>query len=258
MTADINKLTKTLGFEDLLKAPTYVINLKRCEDRLSTVLPRIAAAGFTNVQVWPAVDAKDPEALMKGWALHGSPPLDTTDEEFCVSYKGKQGCFLSWVSLLKHIIDNNTPLFVGFEDDVVFHSSWKELAPVYVASTPDPFDIVYLGGQIECSPELMKIHHIGQFPTFCTNALVISLVGAKKLYDLLVKCPKGCRTIDCMLIDAQKQMIMKQSSNMFIWYSWNASMFPDPKGVSMNPGWAKRNNGLVFQDDAFVSEVRVW
>ena len=238
--------------------PTFVINLERCKDRLEVVLPRIAAAGFKNVSVWKGVDAKEPVALDKAWAAHGSPRMDATDEEFSVSYKGKQGCFLSWVGLLKHVIDNQIPVFIGLEDDVMFHSQWADLVPAYYEATPKPTDIVYLGGQIETSPENMKSHQIGPFPVFCTNALMITLEGAKKLYELLVRCPVGVRTIDCMLIDAQKYMLAKKNTHIFTWYVWNASMFPDAKGVNMNPGWAKRNNGLVFQDESFESEVRIW
>jgi GR25 family glycosyltransferase involved in LPS biosynthesis len=262
--------------QQFLETPVLVINLERCKDRLDTVLPRISDAGFKNVSVFRGVDAKsdDPKILEVAWAAHGSPKLDTADEEFCVSYKGKQGCMLSWLNLLKYAIDNELPQFIGFEDDVMFHPRWAELAPEYVKHTPIDFDFVYLGAQIDTHPRMLQAQ-IAPLPVFCTHAMLFTLAGARKIYDFLLdggSFPiksryvnlRGVRTIDCMLIDMQKLIISdvtgytRLNPPPFRWYVWNATMYPSKEGRSMDPGWAKRNNGLVFQDDAFESEVRLW
>ena len=150
------------------------------------------------------------------------------------------------------MIDNNIQIATVFEDDVRFHKDWNKLAPAYLNGTPDNFDLLYMGGQID----YMMDGHIIMSPTFCTHSYVITLDGAKKLYKLLTECQSGVRTIDCMLLDVMKDVLMNKLSG-FIWYTWNGTHFPDPF-ASADPDWAKRNTGLVFQDPKFESDVRIW
>jgi hypothetical protein len=46
-----------------------------------------------------------------------------------------------------------------------------------------------------------------------------------------------------------------QSYNPYIWYAWNGTILPTDAGKQDKPSRAKRNNGLVFQDDLFESQV---
>ena len=247
-----------MNLSEFFACPTYVLNMARSTDRLPICMNRIKEAGFTNVTRFAdTVDAKNLEDLNNGWIKHGSPKFDKSDEEFCVSYKGKQGCMLSWLNLLKFAIDKELPYFIGFEDDVMFHPGWNNLVEPYLLNTPNDFDVLYLGGQIEAPIQYMA-NQIAPLPVFCTQALLFSLNGAKRIYDLLLQNPNGVRTIDCMLIDMQKEVFYRRKNMYFKWYVWNATMYPVDINKKMDPGWAKRNNGLVFQDDAFESEVRIW
>lgn len=239
------------SWHHVLDGACYVINMDRCEQRWDLAQERIRNAGFTNFQRFKAVDAKN-DSLTDAWKVHGSPKFDSKDEEF-VTYPGKQGCMLSHLHLLKRMIEEKTPFATVFEDDVCFHARWHELAPRYFDSTPKDFDILYMGSQMDHWID----GHIIQTPVFCTHAFIITLNGAKKIYDLLLKDPSGVRTIDCMLIDHMKATVFRNIPCPFEWYVWNGLKFPDQQAMN-DPHWAKRNTGLVFQDVYLGTDVRPW
>ena len=239
-------------WQDVINGPAFIINMSECKDRLSISKKRIHDAGFAFVTRWNAVDARDANALAAGWARHGTPKFDPTDEEF-VSYKGKQGCFLSHVDLWKYIIDNNIDSAMIFEDDVSFHYMWEQLAAKYYEATPKDYDLLYMGSQID----MMVKSHILRTPVFCTHAYLITKDGARACMDALFGAAAGVRTIDCMLIDMMKGAVLRQETCPFKWYVWNGTLFPDP-AANEDPGWATRNSGLVFQDVKFGSFVRQW
>jgi GR25 family glycosyltransferase involved in LPS biosynthesis len=243
-----------MKIQDLYDSNCFIINLDRCPERYKFAKENIAAAGFNpdKTHRFNAIDAKKDD-LKAAWAKHGSPAFDKGDTEFTV-YTGKQGCMLSHLDLWKFMINNNIKVATVFEDDVCFHKDWKTLAPAYLDITPGNFELLYLGGQID----YMMDGNVIMTPTFCTHAYVITLEGAKKLYKLLTECPRGVATIDCMLLELMKQVVFGGvEPPHFIWYTWNAIMFPDPFALA-DPDWAKRNTGLVFQDPKFVSDVRIW
>jgi GR25 family glycosyltransferase involved in LPS biosynthesis len=242
--------TMSMTYEQMLQLPIFLVNMDKCTDRLEISQKRIAEAGFTTVHRWKAVDARE-DNLAEAWARHGSPKFNPTDTEF-VTYPGKQGCMLSHLNIWKHIIDQEIPMAIVFEDDVEFHQGWSSLAPAYWAATPKNFDILYIGSQME----MYTNANIARVSVFCTHAYIITLEGARKLYSLLLHDPRGVSTIDCMLIDHMNRAMMGNPTP-FEWYVWNARMFADPR-ASLSKDWAKRNHGLVFQDVELGTFVRPW
>jgi GR25 family glycosyltransferase involved in LPS biosynthesis len=238
---------------ELWDLPCKVINLDRNPERWSTCQARLKEAGFSNFERVSAVDALDKDALAAAWNELGNPLFASWDTEF-VSYPGKQGCFLSHVRLWKEMVDKGIEQMVVFEDDVLFHKDWLQLAPQYCKSTPKDFEVLYLGAQFEFT----STHHIDRGPVFCTHAMVLTLGGVKKLLKLILEKPGGVYTIDCMLIDYMKDYCRRYRFNRntdlpFVWYVWNGFA-----RIEMPNGWTKRNCGLVYQDEAFGSEVRPW
>jgi GR25 family glycosyltransferase involved in LPS biosynthesis len=223
-----------------------------CTDRLQVSTDRIKAAGYTNIVRIRGIDART-EDLCESWKVHGSPMFDPADKEF-VEYSGKQACALGHYNMWKKMMDENIPYATVFEDDVEFHYMWNTLASAYYECTPKDFDILYLGSQLDADVP----GHVSVAPVFCTHAYIITLQGAKKLYDLCLRNKKGTSTIDCMLIDHMKQTFISQGKHHpFVWYVWNGTSFYDPRATK-SKDWAKRNTGLVFQDVDFGTFVRPW
>lgn len=240
-----------LTFEEFLQLPCYVINLDRNPERWEICEKRIQEAGFTNYKRISGVDGKNSELLKKEWELLNNPKFAKWDTEF-VTYPGKQGCFLSHFKIWKDILDKKIPYAIVFEDDVLFHPQWKELAKNYFDNTPKEFDIVYLGAQFEFHSQ----YHIDKGPVFCTHAMLVSYSGIQKLYSYLLDAPGGVYTIDCMIIDLMKSHY--SNPRILNWYVWNARSFYPSEMQNMPKGWTKRNCGLIFQDEHFGSEVRIW
>lgn len=234
----------------IFNAPCFVINMDRCHGRYEFASQNAKKAGWVDIRRFRGVDAKS-DNLEVAWRMHGSPKFNPSDTEF-VTYPGKQGCMLAHLNLWKHIIDNNIELATILEDDVCFHYDWHTLAPQYYSITPN-YDILYLGSQLDylIQGEVVRV------PVFCTHAYVITLKGAKILYDLLLNDANGVSTIDCMLIDYMKKAVFQGAGAPFEWFAWSGLRFPDPT-IQGHKEWAKRNTGLVFQDPAFGTDVRPW
>jgi len=246
------------SFEEFLNLPCRIINLERNPERWKICEERVKEAGFTNYQRVIGVDGKDSDTLQKEWEKLNNPKFADWDTEF-VTYPGKQGCFLSHFKIWKEIIENKIPYTLIFEDDVLFHPKWKEIAPAYLNATPKNFDVVYLGSQIE----FFSQYHVDRGPVFCTHAMLLSYDGVVKLYNMLLKNSVGVYTIDCMLIDLMKDYYRKLRTNReakipFSWYVWNGQQFYPTDLRNMPKGWTKRNGGIIFQDESFGSEVRIW
>ena len=251
---------------DLYELPVFVINMDRCPERLSTTTHNIRTAGFNinNIQRFRAVDGSDENMLATNWAHHGNPPFDPSKPEFS-TYKGEQGCTLSHLNLWKHIITEQIPMAVVFEDDVFFHKDWATLSKQFMDMTPpsSDWDILFIGNQIEheMAGDIIRV------PVYCTHAYVITLDGAQRLYKHLLDrgaFPSGIYIIDCMLINSMWKMYKNKigactagaGTAPFNWLVWNGLNYPDSRALECDPKWAIRNTGLVFQDPVFGTDIR--
>jgi GR25 family glycosyltransferase involved in LPS biosynthesis len=243
----------------LLDYPTFLINLDRCPERLQSATSALTDAGFTQINRCRAVDAFNDD-LNQAWAVHGSPRKDPSDPEFSI-YLGRQGCALSHFKIWKHIIDNNIPVANVFEDDIMFHPEWATLHPIFFEETPKDFDIIYMGSKHETYDEPgTRPKHIQTSPVYCTHAYTITLAGATKLYNLLIKDPRGVSTIDNHIRRYMVYFNSFRSSNPNIklhvtWYAWNATTYPCTQ-ADMEGDFKWRNMGLVFQDVSFPSVIQ--
>lgn len=234
-------------WQNVLAAPAFIINMDDCPDRMTLTETRVRAAGYTDVRRHGAVDART-DNLSAEWAKYGSPAFDPHDREF-VQWPGKQACELSWLAVLRRIQDEQIPFATVFEDDVLFHKDFATLAPAFWERTPKDLDLCYLGCQLDAPSRLSCIDRA---PAFCTHAIMLTLAGAKRVYDFILGQPSGVYTIDCMLKNAEASRACP-----FVYYVWNATSLPDPAAV-MPKDWTKRNHGLVFQDYWLGTFVREW
>lgn len=236
-------------YQDLLDAPCYIINLDRNSDRLKTSSERITAAGFTNVKRFTAVNAKDGHALFKGWEMLQFPKLAYKYDMSIITEIGVQGCLLSHFAIWKEMIDNKIPYMIVFEDDIIFHPEWNILAPQYFEKTPKDYDMLYIGNR---NDNLKHCCIQKNVPAYCTHALLMTYNGVKKLWDILLNLSIGMYPIDDMI---RGIMIRQHPEYPLVNYVWNAADFFPCDLRKMKNDFTKRNNGLVFQDEVFGSEV---
>jgi len=246
----IYSMTSNKAIESLYEDPCFIVSIDRCIERYEFAYENVSKAGFKNITRFVGVDAVV-DNLDKAWAVHGSPKFNEKDPEF-IQWKGKQGCMLSHLNLWKKIIEEKIPRVCVFEDDVRFHSEWNEYAPQYMHHTPSDFHILYLGSQIEIQTK----QPIAIVPVYCTHAYVITYEGAKHLYNLIMTQEKGVYTIDIIFYDLMWKAMYDRTYTPFVWYVWNGNIIPDKKYKTRDPSKQKRNQGLVFQDDIFESEVK--
>lgn len=246
------------SFQELqARCPAYVINLDRSQDRWAKAQQRVRDAGFRNVIRHSGVDALKPGALEEGWKRHGSPAKWQDDFNFVTLNPGKQGCFLSHVDVLRRIIDDQTPLAVVFEDDIAFHPDFATLAPQYYdVLTPKDFDLLFLGAQLLDEYPVPKDVLVARgVPVQCTHAYVVTLEGAKKLYDSLVG--PGPRATGVYTIDLMMRDTMGSGRAPYVWYVWHGRKFPVRRPDGIVASDSHKNAGLVFQDDDFLSLIEI-
>jgi len=263
-----------------LDHPAFLINLKSRPERLRSALAQLKQAGFTHIEPQEAVDAQS-APMAKMFEQHGIHAFDESNQSytFLRKHPGQQGCMLSHLAILKQIIERNISISHVFEDDIIFHSRWEELAPKFLAKTPNHCDIMYLGSQIEFRmmeqwpPRIQRrlsrlglpntlppwpsrsLGDILSPPLYCTHAFTIELEAAKSLYQWMTTQVNGVYAIDCMFIDGMlgKPHLSRYPLN---WFAWNATRFPPCKDqISSSAAFRDRNCGLVFQCEDFGSDI---
>ena len=196
-----------------------------------------------------AIDAQDTLALERAWAQYGTPRFAEWDGAIAHVH-GKQGCFLSHLGVWQEIIDRNLSHACIFEDDVIFHPHWAQLAPTAFAFTPRDYDLLYMGSL--CLE--MGIGLVRQLPVFGLHAYVITREGARKLRAQLLADPEGIGSIDLMVCRLQEQALDGSASPSVSWYVWDGSMFPGHLD-DFSPERQKGDMGLVFQNSLLGSDI---
>jgi GR25 family glycosyltransferase involved in LPS biosynthesis len=230
--------------EELLALPAFVINLDRQPERWEKTRERLENAGFRDVRRVSAVDGKE-ASLPQQWDRHRPLRFDPTK-----LIPHAAGCMVSHLNVWKYMIDHNIPRACIFEDDVLVHARWGELAPAYWAKTPTDADMVFMG------------HHCGNYhephnpvytcPVYCLNAYVLTLQGAVKLYHMITQYPfPETHAIDMMMVTLMCMLLRKSLILPFTfqWYVWNTQMHPDETAMSkIHPHLVEKDKGLIFQE----------
>ena len=254
--------------DEVLVAPAFVIHLvEKTPERRPFFEHNLAEAGFTDVRIFPAVNAYDDAALNAAMQECGNPKIHSTVN------RGGQGCLLSHLTLLMHICNHNIPRATIFEDDVLFHPQWNELAPQYYADTPQNYDVVFIGNQIdECLGDGILPDPINCCSNFCTHAYIVTHKGARKLIHLLLgwdwwsrhtahvlpTAPplRGLYYIDCMIKNIQTRINRgKLPAETLRWYCWCGMQHPCDHNRRPLCGDDTRNTGIVFQCEDFPTLV---
>lgn len=248
-----------MNFENLQKFPTFIINVPELSpERGEPAYQNVKNAGYKNIIMFKGVNGKNENEVKEALKLFNNPKFD-----FWCS-KGNIGCNLSMLKVFLNIVNNNIPYATIFEDDIIFHEDWDRLAKEFYKNTPNNFDIIYMGNQIdECRFE-NNIPRINRKPCFCMHAIIVSNKGAKKLLNLILKWDynsnyatdcmgrkaDGITNCDIILKNYQDRILKKEiHPNTLIWYCWNGTRNPcsyNKLPLISNRNW--RNTGMVFQN----------
>jgi glycosyl transferase family 25 len=253
-----------MNFNYILNQPAFVIHIEEYSpERTEFFKKNIKEAGYNNIQIFKGVKAKYNNELYDSMKEFGNIKLHKD-----LSY-GQIGCLFSHLKLYKHIIKNNISICTIFEDDVHFHPNWKVLSQNYYDNTPKNFDILFIGNQIDECKDNNNISKINISSNFCTHAYIITLVGAKKLLTYLINWDyyskytekfvgrklTGLFCIDIMIKNIQERMNKGKLKKNIIWYCWYGTYFQCEFNKLPLKGSHKRNTGLVFQSDDFITTI---
>lgn len=248
------------NFNDILNMPTFVIHLSnKSSERKDFFYNNLKNQKYTNIIIFEGIDVNNYTLFEEIITSFNNPKIDKS------LGKGQIGCLLSHMKLYKYIIDNNILISNIFEDDIYFHPEWEKIAPEYYSNTPKDYDILFIGNQIYN----YKSPKINKEPCFCTHAYILTLNGAKKIYEfilnfglhpelnisLLGEEHEGIFVIDFIFFLSQKMMIKNKSLNFFNWYCWNELHYQCYDNKLPLKGTKEKNCGLVFQCDNFTSTI---
>lgn len=233
-----------LASVNLLDLPCYIINLTRNTARWNSAYSRATAAGFKNIVRFPAIDGRTRYRLRLSLEWKKFPPkfLHNAPRYFKLG-RGMQGCYLSHMSVWRHISDQGIPAAIVFEDDIIFHENWQELWPQYWEQTPKNLDVLYMGSDIEFEPS----SKVERQAVWCNHAILFTCAGATKMYDYVKSQPPD--SIDFVTLRWQRELLKRGLHDVLNWYVWTARTSLPLVGVDK-----LRHVGLVFQDRSFPSE----
>lgn len=253
-----------MDFKYILNQPAFVIHIEELSpNRTNFFKKNIEEAGYTDMRIFEGVKAINSDELNSCINEFNNVKLHKD------LGAGQKGCLFSHLKLYKHIIKNNIPICTIFEDDVHFHPNWKNLSRNYYNNTPQNFDIIFIGNQLDECKNTNEVPIINTLSTFCTHAYIITIEGAKKWLTYLLNWDyytknsekyvghplTGLFCIDIMIKNIQDRMNTGTLKKYINWYCWNGTNYQCDFNKLPLKGTDVRNTGLVFQSDNFESIV---
>jgi glycosyl transferase family 25 len=237
----------------ILSSPCFVIHLPKNKERLS-VYHKLVNAGYQQIHLFEGVNGSQTSSVRLALARLRQPPIDPKIST------GALGCLLSHLTLLQKIVYEKISIATIFEDDILFHPQWKELSEYYLSITPEDYEVLFIGNQLDSCRMGISTPEITKEPLYCTHAYVVTLEGAHKLLDQLLhwnyqNTPyQGLTIVDLMI--KHIQMKEDQENPPFKWYAWNGTHYPCEHNKLPISLEQCRNTGLVFQDTRLPTTVQ--
>ncbi|MDP1608679.1 MAG: glycosyltransferase family 25 protein [Chlamydiales bacterium] len=231
-------ILQEIDYRTILDQPV-VINLNRHLSRFETTKCLMEQSGFTNIQRFEAIDGfYTTNDFFERLGIFGK-----------VAGVGQKGCAASHLLVWEDFLKNSEKefLFVA-EDDMLPHSDFLQLFPIYWNLTPPFFDILLVGNQMNMTP---SEPYLVPEPAFCLHAYIISKKGAQKLLGLYKQVPKddpGMCIIDIFMVKAMQQ-------KKIIFYCYNGTKFPDKINHEAGNISHDRDTGICFQNARLGSSI---
>jgi len=181
----------------------YLINLPFRKDRLATTVEKLNSYGYTNINIFPAVNGKllsDDEIKEFVHSRALEPIFQNRRTRHHQLSRGAVGCSLSHIRLWEKLRESNVQYFVIFEDDtnpIDTEHYWKEIQNV-IPKLPNDWDLFLLGG-IYNNPRKTDFSFCVKITSFyCTHAYIIRQSSLDKLLPRSIPIEKQ---IDSWLSD---------------------------------------------------------
>lgn len=177
----------------------FVINLARRPDRWRKWEKAALKAEVPPYQRWEAVDARKLAPSAEIFHLFRNNDFQNRS--------GVIACALSHFSVWQHIVKQQLPYGIIFEDDANFITVFRE--PVL----PQDWDLFYYGGFLTPSLQVpgipisqnIVIPNLPRGGGFCAYAYMLSLKGAEKLINR-VEQTGFYRAVDYFMVDAFNEL----------------------------------------------------
>lgn len=225
-----------MAYGEILDSPV-VISLGRKIERYEETFKLMEQAGFTNIQRFEAVDGQATgEDFFKKLNIIDHRP-------------GRRACAASHLTLWKKFLEESEREYLFIcEDDMLPHSEFSTLFPIYWKETPKDFDLVLVGNKFFKEMEGEEL--IVSVPAIALHAYIVSKRGAQILVDNYSKIPKGSTTSDYIIDNFVVRMM---SDNKIVYYCYNGKKYPDP--VTLPLIQKKYDTGICFQNNKFESNI---
>jgi hypothetical protein len=205
------------SWADVCSAKAVIMGLTRYAFRREYTAAKLAAVGFTNVEIVEAFDG-----------FHGDVDgaLDTLGVKFNPELRpGHKGCSYTMMREWKRFLDSGDDYRLFFEDDALPHLELgKGLGQKFWDATPKDFDILYMGNMMgNGHPDLQDPSKlVVQVPTYCLHAYILSKKGAQRMFDLASAYNKKGYALNMLDI----QLVQWQVAGELNWQCWNGTWTP--------------------------------
>ena len=176
--------------------PVFYINLDESKDRNDNLINTMDKLGFNNVKRISATNTRTLEKVNEYKSYIDPERYEILKEDINLKKRrfygaltlGSIGCFLSHMNIYKHIIDNNIPYAIIFEDDIKIdlnkNDFWNKIEKIDIPTDTDYYLLSATYYQwakaISTNSDTIKL---GRFTG--TYAYIITNKGAKILYEKL-------------------------------------------------------------------------
>jgi GR25 family glycosyltransferase involved in LPS biosynthesis len=202
-------------WSDVTEGKSVIMGLQRYTFRREYSAARLGAAGFTNIEQIDSFDGfeNDIDTALKELGIQFNPSLG----------KGHKGCCYTHMREIKRMIDEEVPFRVFFEDDALAHLDLPNgLGQKFWDATPKDFDILYLGNMMNVADPVLNSPDalVVQRPTYCMHAYMLTLNGAKRIWNLA----KEMNATGEHLVMLDIQMVLWQTQKKINWQCWNGCL----------------------------------
>jgi glycosyl transferase family 25 len=208
-------LTDSIDFKTMFP---YIrcINLDQRPDRWTRLQTRFAEHDIGKVERFSAIDGNS-QKIPDTW----------------IQSKGAYGCLSSHIEIVREAQAKRHQYVLIFEDDVVLAADFIQQFNRYIAEVPDDWDMLFLGGLHQTSPQTVTKNIVKLTNTYCTHAYALH----QRLFEHFIEInQRHCAPVDVNNFKLQEQF------NCYCFHpplAWVEDGYSDIAGRQCNWWWLR-------------------